>query len=170
MGEGQNFNNLRLPTVHYSDRSGNRFSWHEFPAKMTRFMNLNPIWGYSITGVPKIASALFKKDLYLLLTVYYAHPKLERKWLLHEKTVFAFPVSSQMPQGCTWESRSCMSPLFHCGIFFLLHNPGRGKRAEVTHTQRLICLLVKRNFSLQFRLDPLINSDGLARHKKEGDR
>lgn len=39
----------------------------------------------------------------------------------------------------------------------------------MTHTQRLICLLVKRNFSPQFRLDPLINSDGLARHKEEGD-
>lgn len=36
-------------------------------------------------GVPKIASMLFKKDLYLLLTVYYVHLNLERKWLLHEK-------------------------------------------------------------------------------------
>lgn len=31
--EGQNFNNLRLRTVHYSKRNGNRFSWHEFPSK-----------------------------------------------------------------------------------------------------------------------------------------
>lgn len=38
----------------------------------------------------------------------------------------------------------------------------------MTRTQRLICLLIKRNFSPQFRLDPLINLGGLERHK-EGD-
>lgn len=171
MQKGQNFNNLRLPTVHYSDRSGNRFSWHEFPVKMTSFMNLNPIWGYSITGVPKIASVLFKKrslfapDSVLRSSKFRTEMIAPRK---KKKNSICFPVSSQMPQGCTWESWSCMSPLFHCGIFFLFHNPGRGRRAGVTHTQRLICLLIKRNFSPQFRLDPLINSGGLERHK-EGD-
>ncbi len=87
----------------------------------------------------------------MLLTVYYAHPKIRTEIIAPRENSICFPISSQMPQGCTWESWSCMPPLF-IADFFLLHNPGRGRRAEVTHTQRLICLLVKRNFSPQFRV------------------
>lgn len=130
-------------------------------------MNLNPIWGYSITGVPKKASMTFKKRYLFAPDSVLRSSKFRTEMIAPQENSICFLVSWRMPQGCTWVSWSCMSPLFHCSsFFFLLHNPGRGRRAGVTHTQRLICLLVKRNFSSQFRLDPLINSDPLARQKE----
>lgn len=167
MQKGQNFNNLRLPTVHYSDRSGNRFSWHEFPVKMTRFMNLNPIWGYSITGVPKIASVLFKKRSLFAPDSVLRSSKFRTEMIAPRKKIaFAFPYHHKCPRAALGSHGAACLLCFNAAFFFLFHNPGRGRRAGVTHTQRLICLLIKRNFSPQFRLDPLINSGGLERHKE----
>lgn len=169
MQKGQNFNKLRLPTVHYSDRIGNCFSWHKFPVKMTRFMNLNLIWGYSIASVPKIASSSFKKRSLFAPDSVLRSSKFRTEMIAPwKKIAFAFLYHRKCPKAALGSHGAACLLCFIAAFFFLLHNPGRGRRAGVTHTQRLICLLIKRNFSPQFRLDPLINSGGLER-QKEGD-
>lgn len=137
MQKGQNFNNLRLPTVHYSDRSGNRFSWHEFPVKMTSFMNLNPIWGYSITGVPKIASVLFKKrslfapDSVLRSSKFRTEMIAPRK---KKKIAFAFPYHHKCPRAALGSHGAACLLCFIAAFFFSFTIPGEGGEPEwLTH-------------------------------------
>lgn len=113
---------------------------------------------------PKIEAALFRgmNGLYMLLPGCFTSPNLERKRLLQQKIVFAFSNQHQCPWAPLVSHRAACLLCFIEN--FLPASPAageRGRRGGATQTQRLICLLVKRNSGPHFLMRALIKSGGV---------
>jgi len=89
-------------------------------------------------GVPKIARVLFKKrSLFAPPDSVLRSSKFRTEMIAPQKKkiAFAFPYHRKCPRAAFGSHGAACLLCFIAAFFFLLHNPGRGRRAGVTHTK-----------------------------------